>query len=331
MNESAVMPDTQSTASERRPKRAKWLIAAGVVAVLTALLVRPMINGPNQSTAQVVNQVPVPQVTMHPPADADKSEKTISTQAPESDADQLAESREAAQLRALDAELAELDASVAEKRQEIEAWYVTALARLKAWAENRCKVLGGEERAAWAWCLQQIRNTRTYAEGRTTTASDSPGGLRISSDSRISGIGYPPVEGRITQARRSQAVGNPARDYQVFLMGIGNSRDAVQRELNRLRETRSRYLAELETLANGKRAAIEARRLTLKRDAQRRIQGGPGLLDGIFASGGGYGAMIDGEVVYEGSSINGYRVHRITRDSVQFEKNGQAFTLTIPR
>ncbi len=334
------MPDMQSTEPERKPRHGKWFIVAGLMAALTVLLIRPMIHCPSKSAAQVVNPVPSPhvtslpwvtvpaqipaspQVTALPPADTDESENTVSSQ--------VVESEEAARLQALDAELAELDTYVAEERQRIETWYASALAQLKAWAENRCKKLDGEEKAPWAWCLRQIQNTEAHTEGRMMTKSYSQGSGRFSPNGYVVGSGYSRTEGRITQVRRSQTAGDPAADYRRFLIGIENSRAAVERELNRLREVRDRQFAQLEAFANPKKAAIATRRLNLNRETARRIQGGPGLLDGIFASGSGYGAMIDGEVVHEGSSINGYRVRSITRDNVQCEKDGQVFTLSMP-
>ncbi len=340
------MSEIRSAESERTSGRGKWYIAASAMVFVAALVIRPMIDCPKESAAEVARPVSLPPIPTLPPTDTGKSEKAIldqliesarsqgmeseSSPAVESDPNRLPASKEAAQLRALDIEMADLDGYVTEERQRIEAWYASALAQLKAWAESRCKALDGDEAAAWEWCLQQIRNTRTRTGGAMMTESHSQASEYTSPSGYVGTSNYAQTSGRITQGKRGRAAGDPAGDYRKYLVGIRNSRDAVERELNRLREMRDRHLADLEAFANRKKAAIATQRISLSREAQRRTQGGPGLLDGIFASGSGYGAMIEGEIVQEGSVINGYQVRSITRDSVQCEKDGQVFTLSMP-
>ena len=207
-----------------------------------------------------------------------------------------------------------VEQDVTARRQEIETWYTDTLVRLKAWAEKRQKELDGEEKAAWARCQQQMQNTQS----RMRTTGRSQGNAYISPNGYVTGTGYSQADGQLIH----QVVGDPAGEYYKILRRIKNSRAAVEGEFVKLKNERGKRLADLETYVY---------RIThyAKQDAQRRTQGGPGLLYGIFASGSGYAAMIDGVTVQEGSLINGYRVRRITSENVECDKDGQVFTLSL--
>jgi len=59
-----------------------------------------------------------------------------------------------------------------------------------------------------------------------------------------------------------------------------------------------------------------------------RLQGGPGIIDAMSTSGNPF-VMIEGEILYEGDVVRGFKIRKIFNHRVEFEKDGQVLVREI--
>jgi hypothetical protein len=239
--------------------------------------------------------------------------------------------REGERIRQLDSELAKLDSDAADMRQKIDAWYTDAHARLKRWAEQRQRDLDNAERAAYAWYLQQVQNTRSITRRDFSADGHGASSGYISPYGNLYESGRVTVQGRSSETTNTFVVGNPAGEYQAALIQIKQARHAVEQEFVKLNNQRQRYIDELVNNTYRKGQSIELKKRQTQGEIERKSQGGPQLTVRAIgiASDNRHYAVIDDEFVYEGSIIKGYTVRKIeiTSQKIELESNGQVFVL----
>ncbi len=264
------------------------------------------------------------------------SESSVPTEDPNRAAKEAtAIQQESDQLRKLDSEQNSLEEYVAQERQEIEAWYTGQVAKLKSWAEKEQQKLECMEKTAKARYEQEVKNTESW----TTRQSAADG--YVSSRGYVSPYGNTYSNGTITERGDSsektvtRVVGDPAGEYDRALFGIKQAREAVDREFSRveqnLRGWKERKLVDLETEVDRKRTTLNWHRGRIQRETQRQLSGKPDLT--IAAIGispdKSYFALVNDEIVREGSIVNGYRVRRIHANKVELEKDGKVCVLQM--
>lgn len=195
-----------------------------------------------------------------------------------------------------------------QQRQRVEKRYTQSLAILDKWAKNILEQLEGEEKAAWGRYLQNMNNIVSIESGYAY------------SNDHFSGTAY------------SFVVGDPAGQYSQERRLIQNAKAAVELEFKKLRQRRDDYLAEIERYTDAEErrlAEIERYKDAEKRRAQKhteiKLAGGPGLVGAVSISGENKLIMIEGRVLREGDSINGFKVSGIYPDRIEFEKSGKAW------
>jgi len=219
---------------------------------------------------------------------------------------------EASQLRALDAELSNLESYAAQERENIETWYSGRVAEWKAWFDQRLEALGDADKVAWVQFQQRANETWSTTTGHEY-GSVYDGGYG-------SAYGY----GSSFGTTYTFVKGNPAGEYAAFLAQIKNSKQATQQDfLNAQQKLALLRQQKLDAL----KAEIKRRKSRMEREFSRKLAGDrTPMVDAIgIAADSRFYAMMGDAFVYEGNTVQGYRVRKIRADSVEFEKDGEVW------
>jgi hypothetical protein len=209
---------------------------------------------------------------------------------------------------------------VIERRKEIEDWYVNELERLKLWAESRTKELDGEAKVAYARCLQKMENTKSNSVAVISMNTYGHADTDYSPYGYASTNSYAHTNGVVVGVTEKSVVGNPVEDYKLELESIKENQRTVEGVFSELLKKRERYLWELKSYAQRRRAVIEAQKRVAIKNTKVKLGGRPGVIEAIFSSGGKPCIMFSGEILYEGDYANGFRVV-IFEDSPLTAKN----------
>ena len=257
-------------------------------------------------------------------------EAPVQTEDPaEAAAEAAVTQRESDRLRELESEQVDLEEYVARERQRIDAYYTEQPAKLESWAEKNLRELDYVEKTAKARYEQQVKNTESWTVRRTDTDG------YVSSRGYVGSYGDTYGSGTITEREDSaektmtRVVGDPAGEYNRTLFRIKRARETVNRESSRISDNLQRWKAQrLRDLAaeeDRRRRTIDWHRGRIQRETQRLLSGNPNLsVDAIGAMpDGSYYAFVNGEIIHERNVVNGYRVHKIQADRVEFERDGK--------
>jgi len=232
--------------------------------------------------------------------------------------------QEAQQIRNLNMEMKNVDEYVSEQQQNIENWYVKNLAILQQWAKEWHGQLEEEEKVAWARFCQNMENIVSSRSGHLRMNSHGYANTYIMPDGYAMTNGHFTTDGRFSETTNTSVVGDPAGQYDWERTQIKNSREFIKRKFSELEQKRKNYLAEVERYAERVRARICADKRHLQKRTQVKLRGGPGVVEAISIGGNSESfIMIDGKFAYEGSMVNGFKVHKIYPDRVEFEKDGK--------
>ena len=238
-------------------------------------------------------------------------------------------SQEIQQLADLDLKLKRIEQYAPRQRQNIENWYASNLANLQQWAEEWLKQLEGEERVAWARCLQGIRNEASETTGYVRMDSHGYADTHFNEYGYATTNSYIITDGYFSEDTHTFVVGNPVGEYESEQYRIDNSREAIRSEFVKLKRKREKCLAELEFYVQNVKAIIYANKWAVHEDTEIKLSGGPGLIQAISISDNEkpfvimFNDMFNDELFYEGSIINGFKIRKIDANKTEFEKNGE--------
>ena len=314
-------------------KKNLWFVPI-VPIVLGALLVvwtvRPLTVG--QGAEEISN--PLEQAISGTEALKELSEalmiQAANTKSQEREAERL-EGMKDERLHKLDAGWRDIDSYVASERARIEAWYSESIARLQAEGERRLKQLEGEERAAYARCLQEMKNTTAVSEKHVTEHGYGYANVYVDAFGRAVVDDYETKHGRETETTDTSVKGNPTADYEVALDRLRKSEHATELDLRRARKrldlAREYKLMGLEEEAQRRRDVMAWKRGRVSKEVQEAASdSGAPLVEGIGMSAENtFYAFINGVPVNAGDEVNGFAVVKIDMDRVEFQKDGQTF------
>ncbi|OHB64175.1 MAG: hypothetical protein A2Y76_10670 [Planctomycetes bacterium RBG_13_60_9] len=228
---------------------------------------------------------------------------------------------EAYRLRKLDRDLADVDQYAVQERQAIEAWYTRQLAYL-----NRCnRELDNEARMAEATYQQALKDTVSTKDGRYTAHSYGYLDARTDSYGRTTGTIDEVTSGRYRETAHQYVRGNPAGEHNATMQRIAQERNTIAQRIASLPRKRDEKLADLAAERQRRKDTIAWQRGRVKREAAHPVSGSLDLtIEGI-----GVGAddklyaVVNGTLVHDGDRVNGYTVHKIRVEAVEFEKDGK--------
>jgi len=243
---------------------------------------------------------------------------------PTTDHTDFLKQQEEYELRSCNMEVANLAEYARKERQNIETWYAENLANLKQWEKERLEQLDREEKIAWARYNQDVKKTTSKTRESLNAGSYETASTHMVTDSYAMTKSYTSTDGLHSQTTDTYVVGNPARIYELEMRRIENERDAIKSEFLKLKRKRDRYLAESESYVQRRIDVINVKKRRVKENTTAKLQEGPGMIDAISFSGSGERLIIfEGKIYHEGDVVNGFNIHKIFADRVEFEKNGQ--------
>ena len=129
------------------------------------------------------------------------------------------------------------------------------------------------------------------------------------------------TEERIAQTRYRRGT----QEYNAAMQRIEQERRDVDRWLTALIQKKAEKSARVNADVQRRKKNIAWYKAHEERDAQRKLSGlADPQVEGIAYEGDSRSyAVVDGVIVHEGETVNGYKVHKIHAESVEFEKDGQ--------
>lgn len=203
-----------------------------------------------------------------------------------------------------------IEAEYERKKQEIEVYYANEFRKLQQKVDITLKKYDTISRGAYAQFNEQLKNTISTSYGYTSVYGyASPYG-------NVSASGW--ENGRT----HTYVAGNPASDYWEqmgeFNKALDEIMDGYEAEYEKLRKQKT---LDLDQLEKRKKLAI-AGNYTPAPDTISS-QNTKGVVTGILSSEDNPSAVINGEIVYEGSYIGDIKVVSISKEGAEFEKNGK--------
>jgi len=220
-------------------------------------------------------------------------------------------------------ELRAIDTYAVQERQKIEAWYASELTSLKAQVERILQDLNGEDKLAWSRFYQRANETWSTTRGyEDTSVYDF-------------GTGFSSGSGFRSQTTQTFVKGNPAGEYEATLNWIKEAKRTTQQDFvniqNRLAWLREQKLAAVQTEVARRKSVVALRRSRVQMETTRKSSGDPTPTVEAVATtvDNRFFALIGDKFVYEGNTVQGYRVRKIHTDSVEFEKDGKTWVQKV--
>jgi len=210
--------------------------------------------------------------------------------------------------------------SIPEQQQKIEKWYRNNLAILQRWRNAELERLNVDDKGATAEFLQDLNNTTSYTNGyispdgyfSANTSSNSYSASKFNRETAYI------ADNRVTVENTYQEVlGNLQKQKSSYLNSV--SEDSLQREKILALQEAEEYVENASKVAVSKKRDI----ITATED---RLAGGPGVvIEAIDYNNKKSFCMIEGDTYFEGNTIGGFKIHKISEREVIFEKNGKTF------
>lgn len=237
---------------------------------------------------------------------------------------QFLKQQEQQQIEKWDMELKNIDKYAVEERQKIENWYLNNLIILQEWAQEMLERLDDEEKLAWGRFCQNMQNITSHRSGYLIGNSYGSADSHATAGGYAITHGYTWTDGYFSGTTHTFVVGNPGGRYESEIRQIRNSKEAIRSEFENLKRKKEGHLAELEQYVNNLRENVYAAKRRLKESTEIKLQGGPGLISAICSSKNGQSSIVfEGQILHEGHIANGFKVHKIHPDRVEFEKDGK--------
>jgi len=220
-------------------------------------------------------------------------------------------------------ELRVVDAYATEERQKIEAWYSDELARLKTLLEERLQKLDGVDKLAWAQFYQRANETWSTTSGYDYgSAYDS-------------GYGSAYGHGFRSETTDTFVRGDPAEEYAAIMAQIKDSKQATQEDFvkaqQKLAWMREQKLLGVRNEVDRRKAVIALKKSRAQMELERKLSGdrSPIVEAVITTADNRFCALVGDALVYEGNTVQGYRVRKIRADSVEFEKDEEVWVQKV--
>jgi hypothetical protein len=219
---------------------------------------------------------------------------------------------------------------VKQQEQRVENWYTNNLASLQEWKKQRVEYLNTAKELAKARCYQNMQNKVSLSTGHQQGNTYSTADGYVTPQGYATAQGYTNTQGFNSGSTHTFVVGDPARQYEAELREIKKAEDAIECEFSKLQQERDRLIRELRRQAETNKWRLHQNQRQIQEHVEARRSGKPGVIYAIgFSENGTSSTMIDGQIFYEGSTVNGFRIHKIYPDRVEFERDGQMLVQKI--
>lgn len=213
----------------------------------------------------------------------------------------------------------EIETDFEHRKQKIEDRYADVFRQLRENVEIALKKLDYADKTTYAHFIEQLNNTTSTSSGYTSmTGSISPYG-NVSAD------------GFRTETTETRVVGKPAAAYELKVRQLNKAADDLISEYKLDCEHFERQRAcALSDLEKEKKLALVYISNQVSRESVQPIPPkAPGTVTGILSSDGTPLTIINGKVLSEGQSVNGVKVIKINRDSVEFENTSSTWSQKV--
>jgi len=213
----------------------------------------------------------------------------------------------------------EIEADFERRKQKIEEYYAERFRILRENAEIALKKLDYADKTAYAHFIEQLNNKTSTSSGYTSMTG------------RISPCGNVSADGFYTGTTKTRVVGKPAAAYELKVCQLNKAAEDLISEYKLDCEHFERQRAcALSDLEKEKKLALASISYQVSRESVQPIPPKAfGTVTGILSSDGAPLTIINGKVLSEGQSINGVKVIKISRDSVEFENAGSHWSQKV--
>ncbi len=211
---------------------------------------------------------------------------------------------------------AEIEADFVRRKQKTEEYYAERFRTLRENAETALKKLDYPDKTAYAHFIEQLNDAAPASSVYTGMTG------RISPDVNASADDFH------TETTNTRVIGKSSAAYELKVRQLNKAADDIISEYNldcgHFERQKACALSDLE---KEKKLALTS--ISYKESAKPMPPKTPGTVTGIISSNGAPLTIVNGNVFREGQSINGVKVVKINRDSVEFENAGSHWSQKV--